>query len=147
MGSKLSPHFSREELLRCSELLQETTFVAGDFAEALDHVRPGNFVYLDPPYAVRSRRIFCEYGKSAFDPSDISRFAKALNKIVQAGADFLVSYADCREARALARQWNSLRLPIRRNIAGFADARRDAYEWLITNVSRDRIPDKTTWQT
>jgi hypothetical protein len=95
-------------------------------------VKPGNFVYLDPPYAVTSRRIFKEYGKKVFDASDISRFSDALVAIDKVRADFLVSYADCREARTLAGNWNSARFPVRRNIAGFAGARRNAYEWLIT---------------
>jgi DNA adenine methylase len=138
MGSKLGPYSSREDLLRCSELLQETRLVAGDFAKTLQHVRAGNFVYLDPPFAVNSRRIFREYGKKVFDASDIHRFGEALRNITHAKADFLVSYADCREARKLARDWNSIRLPIRRNIAGFTDARRDAYEWLITNLPLNR---------
>jgi DNA adenine methylase len=147
MGSKLSKYPSKQELLFCSKLLQNIRLVAGDFTKTLEHVKAGNFVYLDPPYAVNSRRIFCEYGKSVFDPSDISRFAESLNEISQAKADFLVSYADCREARALARQWNSVRLPVRRNIAGFAGARRNAYEWLITNLPINRSSDVDAWLT
>lgn len=140
MGSKLSEYSSKEDLLRCSRLLSKIRLVAGDFTKTLEHVKAGNFVYLDPPYAVNSRRIFCEYGKSVFDTSDISRFAEGLAGIRQAKADFLVSYADCREARSLAGQWNSVRLPVRRNIAGFAGARRNAYEWLITNLPINQIP-------
>jgi DNA adenine methylase len=147
MGSKLSEYFSKEDLLSCSKLLQTIKLVAGDFTKTLEHVKAGNFVYLDPPYAVNSRRIFCEYGKSVFNTSDISRFAKTLTEIRQTKADFLISYADCREARALARQWNSVRLPVRRNIAGFAGARRDAYEWLITNLPINRNSEENAWRT
>ena len=114
MGSKLSAYFFKEDLFRCSTLLQNTTLIAGDFTKTLQEVRAGNFVYLDPPYAVNSRRIFCEYGKSVFDASDMFRFGEALHGITKAKADFLVSYADCRESRSLAREWNSIRLPIRR---------------------------------
>jgi DNA adenine methylase len=73
MGSKLSAYSSKEDLLRCSKMLRNIKLVAGDFTKTLEHVRAGNFVYLDPPYAVNSRRIFCQYGKSVFDTSDISR--------------------------------------------------------------------------
>jgi len=99
----------------------------------LEHVNKGDFVYLDPPFAVTSRRIFREYGKKTFDTSDIPRFSESLATIVKKEADFLVSYADCTEARALALEWHSIRLPIRRHVAGFADNRRMAYEWLISN--------------
>lgn len=137
MGRRPGDYFSKADLVRCSELLQKATLVAGDFTKTLERVKAGDFVYLDPPYAVSSRRIFREYGKRIFDTTDIPRFSECLSEIARAGADFLVSYADCKEARALARQWNSMRLPIRRHIAGFAGARKNAYEWLITNLPVD----------
>ena len=145
MGRKVGAYFTREDLLRCSALLQNIKLVAGDFTRTVEHVRPGNFVYLDPPYAVNSRRIFCEYGKDNFSASDVSRFAETLASIQSRKADFVVSYADCREARLLARKWNSVRLPVRRHVAGFAGARRNAYEWLITNIPIDLISDVNAW--
>lgn len=133
MGKRPGAYFSKDDLINCSKLLQRATLVAGDFTKTLERVKAGDFVYLDPPYAVTSRRIFREYGKKTFDTSDIPRFAECLEGIVHQSADFLVSYADCREARSLARQWNSIRLPIRRHVAGFAGDRKNAYEWLISN--------------
>jgi DNA adenine methylase len=133
MGSRMGKYFSKHDLLRCSELLQNTTLVAGDFAKTLGRVRAGDFVYLDPPFAVISRRIFREYGKKTFETSDIPRLSKSLTTITQRKADFLVSYADCAEARTLAAEWHAIRLPVRRHIAGFAGARKTAYEWLISN--------------
>ena len=144
MGNKLSNYFTKEDLLRCSALLQNATLVGGDFAKTLEHVRAGNLVYLDPPYAASSRRIFREYGKNTFSTTDVPRFGETLRDIAKVKATFVVSYADCREARSLAKPWNAVRLPIRRNIAGFADARRNAYEWLITNL--DQIPERGLWQ-
>ena len=133
MGRRPGAYFSRDDLLNCSRLLQRAKLVAGDFGRTLEYVRRGDFVYLDPPYAVTSRRIFAEYGRKAFDTSDISRLSSALATIPERGADFLVSYADCTEARALASDWYSIRLPVRRHVAGFAGARRNAYEWIISN--------------
>jgi DNA adenine methylase len=135
MGKDQGVYFTEGELLECSELLRRVMLVAGDFTKTLAHVRRGNFVYLDPPYAVNSRRIFREYGKHSFDAADIPRLARCLKGIHETGADFLLSYADCSEARALASKWNAVRVPTRRNVAGFAGARRNAYEWLISNLS------------
>jgi DNA adenine methylase len=134
MGKRPGTYFTKDDLLKCSELLQRATLVFGDFTDTLKHVKAGDFVYLDPPYAVNSRRIFRQYGKKVFDTEDIPRLANSLSRIDRVGADFLVSYADCSEARALASEWNSVRLPIRRHIAGFAGARKNAYEWLVTNL-------------
>lgn len=133
MGRRPGAYFSRQDLIRCAELLTRVVLVAGDFAKTITHVKQGDFVYLDPPYAVNSRRIFREYGKRVFSTTDIPRLAEGLTAIANAGADFLVSYADCTEIRAVARRWNSMRLPVRRYIAGFSGARKNAYEWLITN--------------
>lgn len=138
MGTRLGEYFSRDDLLRCCRLLRSSTLVAGDFAKTLERVTAGDFVYLDPPYAVTSRRIFREYGKETFDTADIPRLSESLTEIVRRKADFLVSYADCAEARQLARKWFSVRLPIKRHIAGFAGCRKTAYEWLISNR---RAPD------
>jgi DNA adenine methylase len=108
--------------------------VNGDFSRTLEDVQKGDFVYLDPPFALESRRVFREYGLKSFSTGDVPRLSKSLKDIVKSKADFLVSYADCKEARVLAKNWNSIRLPVRRNIAGFASSRRLAYEWLISNL-------------
>ena len=133
MGSRTGQYLSKADLLSCSELLQEAKLLACDFGETLQRVKAGDFVYLDPPYAVTTRRIFREYGKNTFDTTDIPRLSEGLAAIVKRNADFLVSYADCSEARGLATAWNSVRFPVRRHVAGFAGDRKMAYEWLISN--------------
>lgn len=133
MGKRPGAYFSKDDLVQCAQLLKRTTLVAGDFSKTLEKVKQGDFVYLDPPYAVTSRRIFKEYGKKVFDTTDITRLEEGLKEIVNRSADFLVSYADCTEARKLAKKWNSIRLPVRRHVAGFAGHRKQAYEWLVSN--------------
>lgn len=133
-GIKPGAYFTRADLSLCSSLLQNAEFVIGDFALTLERVRAGDFVYLDPPFAVKSRRVFRHYGASLFSIDDVPRLGEGLREITRLGADFLVSYADCTEARGLAENWNAIRLPIRRNVAGFTGSRRLAYEWLISNL-------------
>jgi DNA adenine methylase len=133
-GKKTGAYFSKADLLLCASLLKRAKLVSGDFTKTIEKVEAGDFVYLDPPFAVKSRRVFREYGISSFENDDVPRLANVLQTIENIGADFLFSYADCSEARKLAKIWNAVRLPIRRNIAGFADHRRQAYEWLITNM-------------
>lgn len=133
MGTRQGRYIGKDDFLNCSSLLQRATLVVGDFVKTLKRVKTGDFVYLDPPYAVNSRRIFREYGKKTFDISDIPRFSESLAAIVRQGADFLVSYADCTQSRVLALKWHSIRLPIRRHVAGHPGDRREAYEWLISN--------------
>ena len=125
---------SREEFLTAAKLLKRAVLRTCDFGNTLRNVKKGDFVYLDPPYAVKSRRVFREYSAKPFNCMDLDRLEEHLNKIDARGADFLVSYADCKEARKLAKLWNSFRIRVRRHIAGFAGARKMTYELLITNM-------------
>jgi DNA adenine methylase len=110
---------------------------AGDFGAVLSRVRAGDFVYLDPPYAVESRRVFREYDKRDFTTRDLGRIADHLDAIDAKGAAFVLSYADCKEARDSFGRWRLRRIRVRRNIAGFAAARRTAVELLATNIERE----------
>jgi DNA adenine methylase len=138
IGTKQGAYFSRSDLRACSDMLKRTKLVAADFERTLQHVRKGDFVYLDPPFAVTSRRVFRQYGTDSFAADDMPRFAATLTRIDELQADFLVSYADCKQARELATHWHAVRLPARRHIAGFVGNRRRAYEWLISNVPTPR---------
>jgi DNA adenine methylase len=132
-GSKLATYLSRHEFVSCAEALSNVKLVSGDFQATLTHVKKGDFVYLDPPYAVSSRRMFRQYGKKPFDTDDVQRLGGELRRINKLGAHFVVSYADCREARRLAVEWHSKKVLVRRHIAGFSDHRGHSFEWIIYN--------------
>jgi DNA adenine methylase len=123
-----------EEFRASAALLGTAQLRAWDFGRTLRYVRKGDFVYLDPPYAVESRRVFREYGAFGFGRADLARLARHLRRIDERGAAFLLTYADCAEARELFSEWKQRRILVRRNIAGFAGARRRAYELLVFNV-------------
>jgi DNA adenine methylase len=133
-GSKLATYLSRDEFIGCADALTKVKLVSGDFQDTLAQVTRGDFVYMDPPYAVTSRRLFRQYGKKPFDTDDVKRLAKELRRIHKLGAHFVVSYADCREARALASHWNSQKFLVQRHIAGFSDHRVRSFEWIIYNM-------------
>jgi DNA adenine methylase len=132
MGNRTGDYCTEEEFINSASLLKRAKLIAGDFTRTLAYTRTGDFVYMDPPFALQSRRVFNDYGTQSFQSTDVPRLADSLRTIVAARADFLVSYADCTEARGLAKEWNSIRLPIARHVGG-NDRRRNAYEWLITN--------------
>lgn len=124
-----------EDFRRCADLLHRASLKCGDFGSLLSGVRAGDFVYMDPPYAVNSRRIFREYHQRQFSQRDLERLAEHLKTINRKGASFVVSYADCREARELFACWAVRRIRVRRHIAGFVSARRHAFELLATNIT------------
>jgi len=132
---KSSPHPEVDEdlIVSASRLLRRALLVNGDFEETLRHVEPGDFVYLDPPYATDEARVFREYVPGSFSTHDLARLSDALSRLDQIGAEFLISYCDSAEAEALLRKLNPVRIPTRRNIAGFVGHRRIAHELIATN--------------
>lgn len=117
-----------------AKLLKNAKLLSGDFGATLRQLRRSDFIYLDPPFAATGVRTFIEYGKRSFGPDDLDRLSRHLDRIDRRGAFFLVSYADCARVQAIARSWNSKRIEVRRQIAGFAAKRRMAGELLITNL-------------
>lgn len=119
---------------QAASALTSATLISGDFCETLEHAVEGDFVYLDPPYATSKRRVFREYHPQSFGLSDLARLTWWLRQLDRRGTRFVVSYADCADARNAFAPWHSRRVKTRRHIAGFADNRRCAYELLVTNM-------------
>jgi DNA adenine methylase len=128
-GSKID----EEVVIHASALLKRASLVHGDFEQVLQRTRPRDFVYLDPPYVVSSRRVFSEYGLRTFASRDLSRLSDVLIDLDRKGATFVITYADSPEAKRLLSKWRPRRIRARRNIAGFSGHRRFSYEILATN--------------
>lgn len=132
-GGKSGSIPSTKEFEECSRLLGKARLVSGDFSRVLRSARPGDFVYIDPPYSIRSRRVFNEYNASIFDSKDLKRLNKWMHRLTERGIEFLVSYAYSKEASSLQKDFDCKRVRVRRNIAGFGNKRRYAIEVLISN--------------
>jgi len=127
-------HFDYDTILSAAKLLQGVILVNQDFEDTLKRVDSGDFVYIDPPYAVAKRKIFAEYHPAGFNTKDLKRLGHSLAQMHDRGITFLISYADSREARELLAPWDPRRVRTHRHIAGFAYDRRSAYELLATNT-------------
>lgn len=123
-----------KQLSICSTLLKNAKIQACDFSKTILNVKSGDFVYMDPPFAVSQRRVFNEYGPKTFSLERLEDLIIAIDIIHAAGAYFVVSYADCTEAREIFEPWNVTRVRTRRNISGFSTNRRNAYELIATNI-------------
>lgn len=123
-----------DQLRGCADLLSRVRLMHADFRRPLGLVEPGDFVYMDPPYVVSRRRVFVEYSSEHFSAKDLDALAAWLEEIDRREASFILSYADSHEARNLFRGWNRRRFAVRRNVAGFAGARRNHYELFVSNI-------------
>jgi len=119
---------------QCSRRLRNARFVGGDFERVLKQARKGDFVYMDPPFAVRGRRVFREYDPSTFSHGDIKRLRSWMERLNAAHIGFVVSYAESEEADLLRRGFSYETVSVRRNIAGFASFRVASNEVLISNT-------------
>jgi DNA adenine methylase len=124
------------QLLRNASLkLKSAHIEEGDFELVIrNNLKRNDFVYLDPPYAVENVRIFNQYGNHTFGLNDLERLSQLLYFIDQKNSFFLVSYANCEEARRLFKDWKIKEVSVLRNIAGFATHRKISSEILVTNL-------------
>ncbi len=122
-----------DELRKASTALKVATIRSADFEATLAEARSGDFVYLDPPFAVGNRRMFRQYGPSCFGLDDLVRLAKQLHTLDGRGVSFVLSYAHCREALDHFGTWPRRRVYVQRNIAGFSKHRRRAGEIIFSN--------------
>ncbi len=132
--SRTGPLPSLAELKGASVALKKATIRCCDFHESTLKISRGDFVYLDPPFAVENRRVFRQYGPRHFSNEDLQRLSRTLDHIDKAGGVFLLSYAYCSEAISHFSKWPIRRVVTTRNISGFAKHRRKAIELLITNT-------------
>lgn len=119
---------------KCSSRLRTVRFMKGDFEKVLQHTQKGDLVYMDPPFAVRARRVFREYDPSTFTHEDISRLRSWMERLNSGGINFVVSYAESDEADILRRNFSYETVSVRRNIAGFTGSRILTNELLISNI-------------
>ena len=113
------------------------------FEEALGDGRPGDFVYLDPPYAPVSRTAqFTSYTAARFGPDEQARLQQTVVALARLGARVLLSnsiapdirrlYADSVEARSAGLRAKTVEA--RRAINSRASRRGAVREYLITNI-------------
>jgi len=133
-GNKAGALPSSTALSKCSSCLQVAELFSGSFEVTLEKVIQGDFVYLDPPFSVKARRVFNEYDASQFNEKHLKRLRQWMQKLDRRGIPFLVSYAESEEGAALSKGFSTEVVGVKRNIAGFAANRRSANELLISNA-------------
>jgi DNA adenine methylase len=88
---KSTPQFvTLDEFEKISKRIQRVEFVHCDFRDAIARVKPGDFMYLDPPYAPETKTSFVGYTKDGFGMKDHEELF-ALTK--SCGAKFTMSNA------------------------------------------------------
>ncbi|MDQ1340976.1 MAG: hypothetical protein QG567_2134, partial [Campylobacterota bacterium] len=83
---------NQENILKCSLLLNNTTITTGDFTLIKEHIKKGDFIYLDPPYVpISTTASFTAYTKAGFTQEDQLRLKELCDFINEAEGYFLLS--------------------------------------------------------
>jgi DNA adenine methylase len=133
-GEKVGKPLTSNELVAASCILQRAELLCDDFETVVQHsLDERTFVYLDPPYARDEERVFREYDQKSFATQDWSRLLSTLERINEAGAHFLMSYAGDPSLVDQLTKWNVGHLDVTRNVGGFKASRRKHREFIATN--------------
>lgn len=93
--------YDAENMWACRRALQQVEIRTGDFEASLHDARPGDVVYLDPPYVpLSSTSSFTAYA-GRFGPEEQCRLADRCKQLVQSGVYCVVSNSDTQTVREL----------------------------------------------
>lgn len=119
--------------MEMAKALQNAELSCSDFESVVDQTTRGDFLYLDPPYALGEKRDRGEYGVGSFREADENRLVDAIQGAAKRGVNVLLSYTPSLNITKRLDGWKVHDLSVARNVAGFAGSRRRANEILVSN--------------
>ena len=149
-GRHKNPRIVDEDRLRAAQVaLARAEILHGDFANATQSLKAGEFVYFDPPYAPLSKTTpFTSYAAGGFGPSDQHRLAAEFERLKACGVRGMLSNADTKGMRAMYKDWPVHIVSAPRPINSDPSKRGNTREILVTSwgvagVHRERATAKT----
>ncbi|WP_426291967.1 DNA adenine methylase [Dyadobacter endophyticus] len=133
---KMEYLFKEDEIHALSEALKDTFLRATDFDHTITNIKPGDLVFLDPPYTVaHENNGFVKYNQKIFAWEDQQRLRTYIDKIIEIGAHFiLTNAAHISISELYDGVGNSLKLA-RPSLIGGKGAKRSVYhEILFSNI-------------
>ena len=89
----------RENLLACSELLQNVEMKVGDYKECKSFIDKKTFVYIDPPYRpLTQTAAFTSYSENGFSDKEQIELGDFIKEISEKGAKIVASNSDPKNA-------------------------------------------------
>jgi len=114
---------------------KRTKLISCDFEQAIRmNCQSGDFIFLDPPYSDAKRYPFREYYPGCFCQADVKRLLGVLHFIQQQNAFFVLTFSNRLGVDFSRTEWRQYAMRMRRNISGFASARRYVEDVVVTNV-------------
>lgn len=86
--------FNETHIRQISELIQNVVFTSQSFEESLKLAKPGDFLYLDPPYAPEDSKSFVKYTVNGFSKEKHEILFKACRRMTRKDIRFLMSNSE-----------------------------------------------------
>jgi DNA adenine methylase len=83
---------SKKDLKFISSLIKDVNFIHLGFSESLKSIKPGDFVYLDPPYVPENKTSFVGYTSDGFNLKECETLFESIKKLKD--SRFLMSNSD-----------------------------------------------------
>jgi DNA adenine methylase len=133
LGRYKNPTICNAELLRvCSKAIAHARIEVADFEKVLGRAKPGDFVYLDPPYVpLTATANFTSYTRDGFDDADQLRVRNVALALRERGVSVLISNSSAERVRDLYRDFRKVELRARRNVNSNGKARGSVAELLM----------------
>lgn len=133
-------------IMACSQALQSTTILQGDFENIKSLIQKGDFVYLDPPYAPLTKTSsFVSYTDQGFDDAMQIKVKNLCDYIDSIGAYFMLSNSSATMILDLYKDYNVKLVDANRALNCVGDKRGSVKEVLVTNYKPKA--SKTTKET
>lgn len=113
---------------------ENITILEGDFVKAVQNVKPGDFVYFDPPYdPFEDKDSFTSYTKYNFSKEDQKRLANLFKDLSNKGVYVMVSNHNTKYINELYAGFNINVVDAKRMINADSKGRGNVEEVIITN--------------
>lgn len=140
-GHYKNPNIVNEPVLRAVNKYfnaNNISFYSEDFAETLNRVGKGGFVYLDPPYdPVSDTASFTGYNKGGFDRNEQIRLKQRCDELTMRGVKFMLSNSATDFIKDLYKDYRVTVVKAKRAINSDASKRGAIEEVLITNYGAE----------
>lgn len=130
--------FDFDNLIDVSECLQNATLEAQDFWRALENIKEGDFVFLDPPYTVaHENNGFVKYNQKIFSWDDQLRLADFVLEIKKRGAYYVLTNAAHESIQTVFSRVGMIYSISRHcGVGGKQSTRKKINEYIITNIEQ-----------
>ncbi len=141
-GRYKNPNIVNEEVLRAVNNYfnkAEITFKCGDFIEAVQGIRKGDFVYFDPPYdPISDSANFTGYNRNGFSRREQIRLKRLCDQLDRKSINFLLSNSATEFILDLYKDYNITIVQAKRAINSKGNKRGSVDEVLVRNYTKSK---------